>query len=53
MNYGKDDTRNARVLIDACKPWSRRDSFPQVVGSSRELDQRIQARWSHILPRNL
>jgi len=53
MNYGKDDTRNARVVIDACKPWSRRGSFPQVVGSSKELDQRIHAKWAHILPRNL
>jgi 3-polyprenyl-4-hydroxybenzoate decarboxylase len=50
MNYGSNDTRNARVVIDACKPWSRRDSFPIVVGSSKELDRRIHEKWAHILP---
>ena len=28
MAYGSDDPRNARVVIDACRPWSRRDTFP-------------------------
>jgi UbiD family decarboxylase len=50
MNYGAGDTRNARVIIDACKPWSRRDSFPVEVGSSKELDKRIHEKWAHILP---
>ncbi len=45
MNYRKDDTRNARVVINACKPWSRRASFPKVVGSCKELDHRIHAKW--------
>jgi len=41
MAYGPDDPRNARVVIDACKPFTRRDSFPIVVRSSTELDERI------------
>jgi UbiD family decarboxylase len=53
MNYGSGDNRNARVIIDACKPWSRRDSFPIAVGSSKELDKRIHEKWAHILPPDL
>jgi UbiD family decarboxylase len=53
MNYGANDTRNARVVIDACKPWSRRESFPIAVGSSKELDKRIHQKWAQILPPNM
>jgi UbiD family decarboxylase len=51
MAYGPEDPRNARVVIDACKPWARRDSFPIVARSSRELDEQIRAKWGHVLPR--
>ena len=51
MAYGTDDPRNARVVVDACKPWKRRDTFPIVARSSKELDARIRARWSHVLPK--
>jgi 4-hydroxy-3-polyprenylbenzoate decarboxylase len=51
MAYGSEDPRNARVVIDACKPWSRRDTFPIVARSSKELDARIRAKWAHVLPR--
>src|SRR5262252_3131394 len=51
MAYGSDDPRNARVVIDACKPWSRRGTFPIVARSSKELDARIRAKWAHVLPR--
>jgi 4-hydroxy-3-polyprenylbenzoate decarboxylase len=51
MAYSSDDPRNARVVIDACKPWSRRDTFPIVARSSKELDARIRAKWAHVLPR--
>jgi UbiD family decarboxylase len=51
MAYGPDDPRNARVVIDACRPWRRRDTFPQVARSSKELDERIRAKFSHVLPR--
>jgi 4-hydroxy-3-polyprenylbenzoate decarboxylase len=50
MNYGRGDQRNSRVVIDACKPWHRRESFPIAVGSSAELDKRIHERWAHVLP---
>ncbi len=51
MAYGSDDPRNARVVIDACKPWSRRDSFPRVARATQELVDRIRTKWAHVLPR--
>jgi 4-hydroxy-3-polyprenylbenzoate decarboxylase len=51
MAYGSNDPRNARVVIDACRPWSRRDTFPIVARSSKELDASIRAKWAHVLPR--
>ena len=47
---GDADRRNARVVVDACRPFNRRDSFPVVARSSRELDARIRAKWAHALP---
>jgi 4-hydroxy-3-polyprenylbenzoate decarboxylase len=40
---------NSRVVIDACKPWARKDSFPPVARSSKELDAKIRAKWAHVL----
>jgi len=51
MAYGPDDPRNARIVIDACRPWNRRDGFPMVARSSEQLDARIRAKWAHVLPR--
>jgi 4-hydroxy-3-polyprenylbenzoate decarboxylase len=51
MAYGRDDPRNSRVVIDACKPWSRRGTFPIVARSSRKLDDEIRAKWGAVLPR--
>jgi 4-hydroxy-3-polyprenylbenzoate decarboxylase len=50
MNYGRGDQRNSRVVIDACRPWVRRETFPEAVGSSEELDRHIHAKWAHVLP---
>ena len=48
---GDTDRRNARVVVDACKPFNRRDTFPIVARSSKALDERIKAKWSHVLPK--
>jgi UbiD family decarboxylase len=53
MAYSEKDPRNARVVIDACKPWNRRDTFPKVARSSEELDARIRARFGDMLPKGL
>jgi hypothetical protein len=51
MAYGPDDPRNARVVIDACKPFGRRDTFPLVVRNSAALDERIIAKFKDVLPK--
>ena len=51
MVYSETDRRNARVVIDACIPWSRKDTFPPVVRNSKPLDERIKAKFAGILPR--
>jgi 4-hydroxy-3-polyprenylbenzoate decarboxylase len=50
MSYSYEDPRNSRVVVDACKPFRRRDTFPIVARSSRELDDRIRAKWGAVLP---
>ena len=47
MVYSENDRRNARVVIDACMPWSRRDTFPPVVRNSQALDEQNtrEIRW--------
>ena len=47
---GDTDRRSARVVVDACIPFNRRDSFPTVARSSRELDDRIRAKYADVLP---
>ena len=42
---------NSRMVIDACRPWARREDFPKVSRSSKELDEKIKAKWAHVLPR--
>ena len=51
MAYAPDDPRNARVVIDACRPWSRRDTFPIEARSSKELDELIRAKFGKDLPK--
>ena len=50
MSYGADDPRNSRVIVDACIPFRRKDSFPMTARSSPELDERIRAKWRDVLP---
>src|SRR5690606_16773834 len=42
------DRRNTRIVIDACKPFRRRDTFPIVARNSPELDARIRAKWADV-----
>jgi 4-hydroxy-3-polyprenylbenzoate decarboxylase len=50
MAYSEDDPRNARVVIDACKPWRRRATFPKDVRTSPELEQEIRAKFGKLIP---
>jgi hypothetical protein len=38
------------VIIDACIPFRRKQSFPIVARSSKALDERIRAKWGKELP---
>jgi UbiD family decarboxylase len=50
---GDTDRRNSRVVINACKPFRRRHTFPIVARSSKALDERIRAKWAKDLPKDL
>jgi 4-hydroxy-3-polyprenylbenzoate decarboxylase len=49
---GDTDRRNSRVVIDACKPFNRRNTFPIVARSSKALDERMRAKWAKDLPKD-
>jgi 4-hydroxy-3-polyprenylbenzoate decarboxylase len=40
---------NTRAIIDACRPFERLASFPRVAESSRELRDRVIAKWPDVL----
>jgi len=35
-------------IIDACRPFARRDEFPQVSSMSPEYKAKILQQWSHL-----
>lgn len=41
----------SRVVVDACRPWHRRTSFPPVAEASPELRERIHRDWKDLLAR--
>jgi UbiD family decarboxylase len=40
---------NSRAVIDACRPFERLDSFPQVAESSESLIESVSRRWPEVL----
>jgi hypothetical protein len=42
---------NARVVIDACKPFGRRDTFPIVVRASQEVEDLVRGKFGAFLPK--
>jgi UbiD family decarboxylase len=51
MAYSEKDPRNARVVIDACKPFGRRDTFPREVRASAELEKLVREKFGAFLPK--
>ena len=51
MAYSEKDPRNARVVIDACKPFGRRDTFPREVRASAELEKLVRDKFGAFLPK--
>ena len=39
---------NSRAVIDACRPFERRDTFPRVAQSDPEYLRSVAAQWSHV-----
>ena len=48
---GDTDRRNGRIIVDATKPFRRRNTFPIVARSSKKLDARIMAKFKDDLPK--
>ncbi|HEV7656239.1 MAG TPA: UbiD family decarboxylase [Mycobacteriales bacterium] len=40
---------NTRAIIDACRPFERLEEFPRVAEASRELLDRVAAKWPRLL----
>ena len=51
MAYAADDPRNARVVIDACKPFHRRATFPREVRASQEVEDLVRKKFGAFLPK--
>ena len=51
MSYSHEDPRNSRVVVDACIPYRRKDTFPIVARNSENLDDRIFKKFGDVLPR--
>ncbi|MGH3504043.1 MAG: UbiD family decarboxylase [Nocardioidaceae bacterium] len=51
MSYPSDHrTHNARLVIDACRPWNRRDTFPSVASAPPDLRRAAADKWRQVLP---
>lgn len=50
MSYSHEDPRNSRLVVDACKPFKRKDTFPIVARNSAGLEKRIRDKFADVLP---
>lgn len=41
---------NSRMVIDACRPWERLETFPPVVTPSAELKNKVMKKWTDLFP---
>jgi UbiD family decarboxylase len=47
--YRYDAPYSSKAVIDACRPWDHLDDFPAVAEASKELQQKIRAKWKDLL----
>ncbi|HET7362838.1 MAG TPA: UbiD family decarboxylase [Burkholderiales bacterium] len=47
--YRHDAPYSAKAVIDACRPWDHLADFPAVAEASKELQQKIRAKWKDLL----
>jgi len=51
MSYPEDArVLNSRMVIDACRPWERLETFPPVVKPSEELKKKTIEKWTELFP---
>ena len=49
-SYPEEERRlNARMVIDACRPWTRRDSFPKVARTTPGWMRGSAPKWEKVL----
>src|SRR3954454_12858937 len=46
--YPYDAPFSSKAIIDACRPWDHKDAFPAVAEASRELQDKIRAKWKEL-----
>jgi UbiD family decarboxylase len=39
---------SSKAIIDACRPYDRLDEFPEVAEASRELQEKVRAKWTSL-----
>jgi UbiD family decarboxylase len=47
--YRYDAPYSSKAVIDACRPWDHLEDFPLVAEASKELQQKIRAKWKDLL----
>ncbi|HYN12971.1 MAG TPA: UbiD family decarboxylase [Burkholderiales bacterium] len=47
--YRYDAPLSSKAIIDACRPWEHLDEFPPVAEASKELQDKIRAKWRDLL----
>ena len=47
--YRYDAPLSSKAVIDACRPWEHLDEFPPVAEASKELQEKIRAKWKDLL----
>ena len=47
--YRYEAPYSSKAVIDACRPWDHLDDFPPVAEASKELQQKIRAKWKDLL----
>src|SRR5262249_48215948 len=47
--YRHDAALSSKAVIDACRPYDRLEEFPVVAEASRELQEKVKAKWPDLL----
>jgi UbiD family decarboxylase len=47
--YRYDAPFSSKAIIDACRPWDYKDTFPAVAEASKALQEKTRAKWKDLL----